>query len=77
MIVLRAYDILLTKTNDMSKEKAIEIVKNLNGTINKMKDKSIISSTNDMFKVPSVAKKELLRRRDRLVKLYKLNINKP
>ena len=75
MIVLRAYDILLTKTNDMSKERAIEIVKNLNGTISKMKDKSIITSTNEMFKTPSVHKRELLRRRDRLIKKHNLTAN--
>ena len=58
----------------MSKEKAIEIVKNLTRTINQMGTKVIIrKSDNSIFHNPSASKKSLVKKKDELVKKHKLN----
>ena len=58
----------------MSKKKAIEIVKNLIQTIDRMEIKSIITkSDNSIFKHPSVSKTSLIRKKDKLIKKHNLN----
>jgi hypothetical protein len=62
----------------MSKEKAIEICKNLTGTINKMPDKRSILRHNDLlnpnsiFDKASVKKSTLVKMKTKLVTKYKL-----
>tara|TARA_R110002012_G_scaffold1863_3_gene8969 strand:+ start:1106 stop:1315 length:210 start_codon:yes stop_codon:yes gene_type:complete len=57
----------------MGKDKAIEIVKNLNMTIDKMLDKSIIrKSDNSIFHNPSVSKRVLVKKKDELISKYNL-----
>ena len=57
----------------MSKKKAIEIVKNLIQTINKMEAKSIITkSDNSIFHNPSVSKTTLIRKKDTLIVKHNL-----
>ena len=57
----------------MSKEKAIEICKNLEQSINKALA-SMIVSNNAMFTKPTVTKEQLQRKRNELIKDYKLTI---
>jgi IS4 transposase len=56
----------------MSKERAIEICMHLTATITKMKEKIIRNSDNEMFKVPSASTAELKRKRQEIIKKFKL-----
>lgn len=57
----------------MTKQKAIEIVKNLNRTIKTMGRDGIQPRTDhDIFKLPRPKKSVLIRKRDELIKKYKL-----
>ena len=57
----------------MTKEKAIEIVNNLTKTLKKMGKKNIISSENPMFKQPRAKRSDLVKKKNELIKKYKLN----
>jgi len=57
----------------MTKEKAIEIVKNLNRTIKTMgKDGLQPKTDHDIFKLPRPKKSVLIKKRDELIKKYEL-----
>ena len=58
----------------MSKEKAIEIVKNLTITINKMENKNnaILLAREDMFSTPTASQYKLKKKREELITKYNL-----
>ena len=57
----------------MSKKKAIEVIKNLIRTINKMnKFDNVISSDKEMFKVPKAKRSDLIKKKNEVIKKYKL-----
>jgi len=57
----------------MSKEKAIEICKNLTKTIKSMTKSSYIKHKNEVFEIPRCNKSALERRRRELINKYSLN----
>tara|TARA_R110002074_G_scaffold40066_2_gene107342 strand:+ start:91 stop:288 length:198 start_codon:yes stop_codon:yes gene_type:complete len=58
----------------MSKEKAIEIVKNLTLSINKMENKNnfILLAREDMFSTPSASQYKLKKKREEVITKYNL-----
>ena len=55
------------------KERAIEICKNLTMTIKKMNDKKVLKgSDKEMFKVPSASTADLKRKRQEIIRRFKL-----
>ena len=56
----------------MSKKRAIEICKLLKGSMVKAKETIPGSSNLKMFSHPSISKKQLQNKRDKLIKQYKL-----
>ena len=57
----------------MSKKKAIEVIKNLIRTINKMnKFDNVIFSDKEMFKVPKAKRSDLIKKKNEVIKKYKL-----
>jgi len=56
----------------MTKEKAKEIIYNLDMTISKMSTDNGIQSKNAMFKKPRAKRSELIKIKNNLIKKYKL-----
>lgn len=56
----------------MSKEKAIEIIKNLNITLSKMGINDGLRSANSMFQKPRAKRSDLIKIKTNLIKKYKL-----
>tara|TARA_R110000851_G_scaffold43501_1_gene107481 strand:+ start:207 stop:377 length:171 start_codon:yes stop_codon:yes gene_type:complete len=56
----------------MTKEKAREIVKNLNQTLSKMGDNDGLHSANSMFKMPRAKRSDLIKKRNEIIKQNKL-----
>ena len=54
------------------KERAQQIVNDLTTTINKMGDKQMVISQSSAFKPTRASKSRLIKRRDELIKKYKL-----
>jgi len=55
------------------KKRAIEICKNLTMTIEKMKNKKVVKeSDKEMFKVPSASTADLKRKRQEIIRRFKL-----
>jgi len=58
----------------MSKEKAIEIVKNLNITLSKMGTSDGLHSANSMFQKPRAKRSDLIKKKNQLIKKHNLNL---
>tara|TARA_R100001463_G_scaffold13104_3_gene35141 strand:- start:780 stop:950 length:171 start_codon:yes stop_codon:yes gene_type:complete len=56
----------------MTIEKAKEIVRELEGTISRMKKNVVTESINPMFKAPRAKKSDLIKKRNELKKKYKI-----
>tara|TARA_R110002020_G_scaffold42096_4_gene123662 strand:+ start:777 stop:947 length:171 start_codon:yes stop_codon:yes gene_type:complete len=56
----------------MTIEKAKKIVRELEGTISKMKKNVVMESINPMFKAPRAKKSDLVRKKNELKKKYKI-----
>lgn len=56
----------------MTIKKAKEIVRELEGTISRMKKNVVIESMNPMFKAPRAKKSDLVRKKNELKKKYKI-----
>ena len=56
----------------MTKEKALEIIKNLKQTIQKMGISNNIHSDNPMFKIPRAKRSDLIKKKKELIKKYNL-----
>jgi len=56
----------------MTKEKAKEIVKNLEQTLSRMSKTDGIRPDNPMFKLPRPKRSDLLRKKNELINQYKL-----
>ena len=56
----------------MSREKAVEICKNLTGTISKMSDKLKYESQSSVYKNVTAKKKDLQKIKDALIKKHKI-----
>jgi len=58
----------------MSKEKAIEIIKNLTETIDKMENKKniVLLAREDMFSTPTASQYKLKKKKDYLITKYNL-----
>ena len=58
----------------MSKERALEICKHLEQTINKMGHRGHIIHKNETYEIPRARKSKLIRLRDKLIKKYKFEL---
>ena len=58
----------------MSKEKAIQIIKNLTATINRMDNRkeTILLAREDMFSTPTASQYKLKKKKEYLIKKYNL-----
>jgi hypothetical protein len=56
----------------MTIKKAKEIIRELEGTISRMKKSKVIDSVNPMFKAPRAKKSDLIRKKNELKKKYNI-----